>query len=101
MKDLRRRPDHTRLFGDPVGAEAGATDGVTILRPEDSTMTKATKNGIYTLDGGRYYIAEGDELPEGAVLDDELDEFLPDERAKGKAPENKAKGAAPENRAQD
>ena len=76
----------------PVDPALGQTPGVTVRVPEDDhTMTKAEKSGVYTLDGMRYVVNEGDELPEGAVMDEE--------RAKGPAPENKSKPAAPENRA--
>lgn len=77
----------------PVHPELGRTPGVTVRVPEDdTTMTKAEKSGTYTLNGHRFRINAGDELPDGAVMDDE-------QRAKGPAPENRKDGPAPENRA--
>lgn len=58
-------------------------------------MPKAEKNGVYTLNGHRFRIREGDALPDGA----EMVEDAPQARAKDAAPENKSKQAAPENRA--
>ena len=58
---------------------------------ETVEMTKADKNGIYVLNGNRFRIKEGDELPEGAEM--------AEERAEKAAPETKAQKAAPENRA--
>jgi len=81
---------------------AGHHAGITIVIPGtgDEVMgTKATQRGVYTLNGGRFHIQPGDELPEGAVLDTApTDETPAEERAKKAAPENKAAKAAPENR---
>ena len=52
--------------------------------------TKAPRDGVYTHNGHRFFIQAGDELPEGAVMDEE--------RKQGPAPENKSRPAAPENR---
>lgn len=77
----------------PVDPELGRTPGVTVRDPEDETsMPKAAKSGIYTLNGKRFKIRAGDVLPDGAVMDDE-------QRAKGPAPENRKDGPAPQNRA--
>ena len=66
---------------------------------------KAPHDGVYTLNGNRFWIQAGSPLPEGAVMDgaepvsvDPVEE--PQERAKGKAPQNRAKGPAPENRSE-
>ena len=56
-------------------------------------MAKAEKSGVYVLNGIRYRINAGDELPQGAEMDAPVEE-----RAKDAAPENRAKKAAPENR---
>src|SRR5699024_5472217 len=75
----------------PVDPELGRMPGVTFRVPEeDDTMRKAPKRGVYTLDGMRYVINEGDELPDGAAMDDE--------RAQGPAPENRKLDDAPQNR---
>ena len=81
----------------PTGPEAGTHAGVTFRTAEEEAQMagKAPRDGVYTLDGYRYLVQAGDELPEGAVMDD-----APEQRKQGPAPENKAKAAAPENRAQ-
>ena len=56
-------------------------------------MAKAEKAGVYVLNGVRYRINAGDELPAGAEMDAPVEE-----RKKADAPENRAKSAAPENR---
>lgn len=80
--------------------------GVTFQQTGETPMaSKAPNDGVYTLDGDRYWIQAGHPLPDGAVMDESepvsvepVDE--PQERAKGRAPQNKAKGAAPENRSE-
>lgn len=57
-------------------------------------MAKAEKAGVYVLNGVRYRINAGDELPVGAEMDAPVEE-----RARPKAPENRAEKAAPQNRA--
>lgn len=78
----------------PTTPEGGTESGV-IFRPageDDPMTTKAPRDGVYTLGKGRYHIQAGDELPKGAVMDEE--------RKRPAAPENKAKPAAPENRSE-
>ena len=55
-------------------------------------MAKAERSGMYTLNGYRYFVAKGDALPNGAVMDDP-----PEQRKEGPAPENR-KQPEPENR---
>lgn len=89
---LNDKGEQVRWFPRPAGyQESEPGDGVTIrILGEETHMPKATKNTVYTLNGYRFRIKAGDELPEGAVLDEE--------RAIEKAPENRAEKAAPQNR---
>lgn len=81
----------------PNGPELGAHPGVTFRTPEDIPMaSKAERDGVYTLDGNRFFIAAGDPLPKGAVVEGEEPAA---ERKQDQAPENKSKKAAPENKA--
>ena len=61
-------------------------------------MAKADKDGIYTLDGHRFFIAAGDPIPEGATVDGDESADDGEERARPAAPETKARGKAPENK---
>lgn len=69
MKQLLNPDGTPKTLGVPSLEGLGETAGVTIIRPEDTTMTNTVKeDGIYELKGGRHFIAAGDELPEGATL---------------------------------
>lgn len=84
------------LIGQLIGVRQAPSVGIRIVKREDITMPKAEKDGVYTLGNGRFFVKQGDPLPEGAeMVGDPTDE----QRAKGAAPENKSKQAAPENRA--
>ena len=75
----------------PGYQERGVDNGVHFRVPEEkTTMPKADKTGVYTLNGHRFRIKAGDVLPEGAVMDEE--------RAEKAAPQNRAEKAAPQNR---
>lgn len=88
---MERMPDAgLNIIGEPVLPGLGSASGVIIQ--ENDVMKKAERDGIYTLNGGRFGIRAGDVLPEGAVMDEPASE----QRAKQSAPENKARKAAPE-----
>ncbi len=55
-------------------------------------MSKATANGVYTLDGNRYVLAKGDPVPDGAEVEYTA-ETEPETKAVLAAPENKAEQA--------
>lgn len=90
--DVAGRP--LDLIGGVIREGAGSVPKLLIRNPEDDPMPKAPRDGKYTLNGHRFRVRVGDELPAGAVMDPD-----PEERAEPEAPENKAKKAAPENRA--
>lgn len=82
------------LIGQPLAVRPSPAPKVVILGAKEmQTMAKAEKDGVYTLNGGRFKVRAGDVLPEGAEM------VTDEQRSKGAAPENKAKAAAPENRA--
>lgn len=82
------------LVGGLIREGRGSVPKLLIVTPEDDPMPRAPRDGKYTLNGHRFRVRMGDELPAGAVMDPD-----PEERAKPAAPETKAKKAAPENRA--
>lgn len=54
----------------PTGPERGEHPGITVQTEEDRQMaTKATHDGIYTLNGSRFRIKAGSPLPDGAEMD--------------------------------
>ncbi len=83
------------LIGQPFGLIPGPGVGIHFVREDDPNMTKATGDGVYTLDGNRYVLRKGDSLPEGAEVEytaeDEPQDEQPAVRSKGAAPENRAK----------
>jgi hypothetical protein len=108
--DLIGKPFEYRLAPIP-----GSRSGVRILGQEEHTaMAKAKSDGVYELNGGRFKIRQGDELPQGAEFQSAENvfhgvnaEFNADEvetvnkaepvnfqqRADGPAPENRAVGS--------
>lgn len=86
------------LVGGLIHTGRGSVPGLTIVKPEDATVTKAKQDGVYTLNGGRFNIHKGDVIPDGAVIEGD-DEPEAEERAQKAAPENKAKAGAPETKA--
>ena len=91
------------LIGQPLATGRGSVPGLFQQRTDE--MTKATHDGTYTLNGGRFHIRAGDPLPEGAVLDevavaDEAVDEAPviEQRNQGAAPENRAKAEKAEKR---
>lgn len=90
--DAHGRP--VDMIGEPILPGRGSVPGVIIT--EVDAMAKAHKDGVYTLNGGRFRIRAGDVLPEGAVMDEEP---VAEGRAVEAAPENKSRKAAPETKA--
>ena len=87
------RGNLVNLIGQPMDVRPSPLPGIHVTTLEEvSAMTKATAAGVYVLNGNRFRINAGDELPEGAEMD------APQERAKGPAPENRMEPQAPENR---
>lgn len=91
------------LIGQPLATGRGSVPGLFQQRTDE--MTKATHDGIYTLNGNRYVIRKGDALPDGAVMDDvavadeAVDEApVIEQRNQGAAPENRAKAEKAEKR---
>lgn len=92
-------PDGTAvdLIGQPLHLRPGPAPGIQFGASD--TMTKATYDGVYTLDGHRFLMRAGQALPPGAVpepLAVSEPEPAPAKRSRGAAPENRAKAEEPE-----
>lgn len=67
---------------------------------EDTSMTKATHDGAYTLGESRFLMRAGQVLPDGAIVDPiDVPAAAPETTAKSAAPENKTKAPARETKA--
>lgn len=55
------------LIGQPLHLRPGPASGVRF--ETENTMTKATRDGVYTLGEGRFLMRAGYELPPGAVVE--------------------------------
>lgn len=87
------------LIGGLIHSGRGSVPGLTVVKTEDVTMAKAKQNGSYELNGRYFKVRKGDNLPEGAVMDEAPEvEPVVEERSEKQAPENKSRKAAPENR---
>lgn len=98
MTDGIDRRDKTAL-GDALGIPAGdpalgTESGVAFWRADlMAESVKAPRDGVYTLNGGRFRAREGELLPPGAVFEDEGKPAPKDVKAKtGPAADTKATG---------
>lgn len=96
----RRDGSEIDLIGRPIDRLPEPSPGIAIRKVDDMGK-KATRNGLYKLNGFQFVMEKGQILPDGAEVlgpDGEAAEAdVVEERAKPKAPENRKK-PAPENR---
>ena len=88
------------LIGRRIQTGRGSVPGVVIRTERDTTMAKADRNGLYTVNGRFFKVRKGDDLPEGAemVEDAQPTAGKTEQRAQQRAPENKARRSAPESK---
>jgi hypothetical protein len=90
----------TDLIGKPINEHPEPSPAVDEW---SEAMAKAKNSGTYILDGHHFIMEKGQVLPDGAEIQDAIEEAeeaeaVVEERAEKAAPENRAKKSAPENR---